>query len=78
MTTAEHNKGDETGANKTQKLVAQIFQDYSAVSPIEHKHEPIVIQKFNKIYSEMNLIKNMVQEVLDELRKQNQNEQVTK
>ena len=57
----------KVGANKTQKLVAQLFQDYedySAVAPIEHKHEPIVIQK-------LNTINRNVLEVLNELRKPN-------
>ena len=52
------------GANKTQKLVQQVFQDYSAVAPIEHKYEPIVIQK-------LNTINRNVLEVLNELRKPN-------
>ena len=59
-----YKKGGATDASKTQKLVQKVFQDYSAVAPIEHKYEPIVIQK-------LNTIDRNVLEVLNELRKPN-------
>lgn len=51
-------------ASKTQELVQQVFHDYSMTAPIEHKHEPLVIQKLNSI-------NRNVLEVLNELRKPN-------
>lgn len=60
------------GANKTQKLVTQLFQDYSAVSPIEHKSpERILLEKLNFISSELISTNHKVLEVLNELRKPN-------
>ena len=60
------------GSDKTQKLVTQLFQDYSAASPVEpNKHEQLVIEKLSFISAEMFLIDNKVQKVLNELRKPN-------
>lgn len=60
------------GSDKTQKLVTQLFQDYSAVSPIEHKSpERILLEKLNFISSELISTNHKVLEVLNELRKPN-------
>lgn len=67
-----YKKGSATDASKTQKLVQQVFQDYSAVAPVEHKSpERILLEKLNFISSELISTNHKVLEVLQELRKPN-------
>ena len=64
-----YKKGD---ASKAYKIVQQIFHNYSAVSPIEHKStERILLEKLNFISSELISTNHKMLEVLNELRKPN-------
>lgn len=62
----------DESARETQSLVAEIFNDFGKVSPVEHKsHERVVIEKLNFIASEMISINSKAHEVLCELRRPN-------